>query len=458
MKEELRLMEENHKEVRTISDTHHVNPSHTNAADMQELKRYAQIMMEESQERERLYGLAFKKLENTKTAEETRNAQCELEFQNANLENVERLESVKAEAAALAAACTAASEVAASLVAEIRCFETTVVAVMQDTVLLISEKIKDDMDLKNIIQDSTIHAEELKVIKESLRGMEEMSRKISELEDLLKNERSERETERRALSVKHTNPNEVIEKLEERLSIAEKEKEEISSKLEGLVRKAMDALKNERHEREIEKVEFEQKLSTAEMEKAELLCKLSEMEGLVKKTMDALKSECYEREKEREDARLECEKEKMEMESLLKVAEIAEDELAEKLSTAGMEKTELKRVLSKFMNLLKTELSEREKDLKEKAEMARKILQMEGALKQAVDEPQDERAAEELRTSDAQLLQLKQELAEARAKESAWEESKRELEDELHRVKSRLTEELACKSCNRYRKYGPFKK
>jgi len=432
-------------------------------ADMQELKRYAQIMMEESQERERLYGLAFKKLENTKTFEETRNAQCELELQNANLENVERLESVEAEAAALEATCTAASEVAACLVAEIRCFETTVIAVMQDTVLLISEKIKDDMDLKNIIQDSTIHAEELKVIKGSLREMEEMSKKISELEDLLKNERSEREKERRALSVKHTNPNEVIEKaeLEERLSLSEKEKQEISSKLEGLVRKAMDALKNERHEREIEKVESEGKLSIAEMEKAELLCKLSEMEALVKKTMDALKSECYEREKEREDARLECEKEKMQIQSLLKVAEIAEiaeGELAEKLSTAGMEKTELKRVLQKFMDLLKTELSEREKDLKEKAEMARKILQMEGALKQAVDEPQNERAAEELRTSDAQLLQLKQELAEARTKESAWEESKRELEDELHRVKSRLTEELACKSCNRYRKYGPFKK
>jgi murein L,D-transpeptidase YcbB/YkuD len=123
-----------------------------------------------------------------------------------------------------------------------------------------------------------------------------------------------------------------------------------------------------------------------------------------------------------------------------------------------MEKTELKRVLMNFWNLLKTELSEREMDLKEKAEMARKILQMEGALKQAVDEPQNERAAEELRTSDAHLLQLKQELAETRAKESAWEESKRELEDELHRVKLRLTEELACKSCNRYRKYGPFKK
>ena len=355
-------------------------------ADMQELKRYAQIMMEESQERERLYGLAFKKLENTKTAEETRNAQCELEFQNANLVNVERLESVKAEAAALAAACNAASEVAASLVAEIRCFETTVVAVMQDTVLLISEKIKDDMDLKNIIIDSTIHAEELKVIKE---------------------------------------------------------KEEITSKFEGLFRKAMDALTNGRHEREIEKVECEGNFSTAEMEKAVLLCKLSEMEVLVKKTMDALKSECYEREKEREDARLEGEKEKMEMESLLKFAVIAEGELAEKLSTAGMDKTELKRVLLKFMNLLKTELSEREKDPKEKAEMACKILQMEGALKQVVDEPQNERAAEELRTSDAHLLQLKQELAEARARESAWEESKRELEDELHRVKSRLIEELA---------------
>ena len=68
---------------------------------------------------------------------------------------------------------------------------------------------------------------------------------------------------------------------------------------------------------------------------------------------------------------------------------------------------------------------------------------MEGALEQVVDEPQNERAAEELRmpdTPDAQLLQLKQELAEARARESAWEESKRELEDELHRVKSRLTE------------------
>ena len=55
------------------------------------------------------------------------------------------------------------------------------------------------------------------------------------------------------------------------------------------------------------------------------------------------------------------------------LAEMAEGELAEKLSTAGMEKTELKRVLQKFMDLLKTELSEREKDLKEKAEMARKI-------------------------------------------------------------------------------------
>jgi hypothetical protein len=32
LKEELRLMEENHKEVRTISDTHHVTPSHTNAS------------------------------------------------------------------------------------------------------------------------------------------------------------------------------------------------------------------------------------------------------------------------------------------------------------------------------------------------------------------------------------------------------------------------------------------
>ncbi len=48
---------------------------------------------------------------------------------------------------------------------QVHFFETTVVAVMQDTVLLISEKIKDDMDLKNIIKDSTIHAEELKVRK-----------------------------------------------------------------------------------------------------------------------------------------------------------------------------------------------------------------------------------------------------------------------------------------------------
>lgn len=198
------------------------------------------------------------------------------------------------------------------MVAKIRCCETAVVAVQQDTVLLISEKIKDDMDLKNIIQDSTIHAEELKEIKEILSEMEHMRDQVQTLTS------QQRDLVHRAGSEKA--------ELEDRLSIAQKDKEETSSKLEGLVRKAMDALKNERHEREIKNVEFQGKLSNAEMEKSELLCKLSEMEGLVKKTMDALKSECYEREKEREDARLERGGKKMEIESLLKVAEIAEGE------------------------------------------------------------------------------------------------------------------------------------
>jgi len=62
----------------------------------------------------------------------------------------------------------------------------------------------------------------------------------------------------------------------------------------------------------------------------------------------------------------------------------------------------------------------------------------------------------------SQLLQLKQELAEARARESvrererereraAFEESKSEMEEELYRAKSRLYEELARKKCNRYK-------
>ena len=62
----------------------------------------------------------------------------------------------------------------------------------------------------------------------------------------------------------------------------------------------------------------------------------------------------------------------------------------------------------------------------------------------------------------SQLLQLKQELAEAKARESererekereraAFEESKSEMEEELYRAKSRLYEELARKKCNRYK-------
>jgi hypothetical protein len=62
----------------------------------------------------------------------------------------------------------------------------------------------------------------------------------------------------------------------------------------------------------------------------------------------------------------------------------------------------------------------------------------------------------------SQLKQLKQELAEARARESvserererersAFEESKSEMEEELYRAKSRLYEELARKKCNRYK-------
>ena len=65
-----------------------------------------------------------------------------------------------------------------------------------------------------------------------------------------------------------------------------------------------------------------------------------------------------------------------------------------------------------------------------------------------------------LNPSEVLLSQLKQELAEARARESViererereratFEESKSEMEEELYRAKSRLYEELARKKCNR---------
>ena len=59
--------------------------------------------------------------------------------------------------------------------------------------------------------------------------------------------------------------------------------------------------------------------------------------------------------------------------------------------------------------------------------------------------------AEEEQRAD-QRLQLKQELAEARNRESDLKRSICELENELHRVRSRLNEELARKTSNRYRR------
>jgi hypothetical protein len=268
LKEEMRLMEEDHMEVRAISCSNQVNPSRSNIlilADMQELKRYAHLM-EESQEQERLYRLALKKIETSKTAEEqsrkqqtasARNAaevaaliaeiryfkettvaavtqdtlllvsekrkgdRRELELRQVNLENVERLARSKAEVAAL--------------IAEIRYFkETTVAAVMQDTFLLIShsldhverlargqakvaavvadlkESLIEMEQIRNELQDSTSQQQDLaqratssELEKVALEAT--MSIKIAELEGRLDTERAEREKERRALSVKHSN-------------------------------------------------------------------------------------------------------------------------------------------------------------------------------------------------------------------------------------------------------------
>jgi hypothetical protein len=62
---------------------------------------------------------------------------------------------------------------------------------------------------------------------------------------------------------------------------------------------------------------------------------------------------------------------------------------------------------------------------------------------------------EEQRADDYQRLQLKQELAESRTRESDLKGSICELENELHRLRSRLNEELARKTSNRYRRRSP---
>ncbi len=73
------------------------------------------------------------------------------------------------------------------------------------------------------------------------------------------------------------------------------------------------------------------------------------------------------------------------------------------------------------MDVLKTELSEREKSRRRRPKWLVTYCRWRAFYSKPWMNLKNERAAEELRTSDAQLLQLKQELAEVR--ESAWEKS-----------------------------------
>ena len=72
------------------------------------------------------------------------------------------------------------------------------------------------------------------------------------------------------------------------------------------------------------------------------------------------------------------------------------------------------------------------------------------ALKKALAD-QEKAMTAALADKDKELTQLKQELAEARARASAFEESKSAMEEEVYRAKSRLSEELARKKSNRYK-------
>ncbi len=72
------------------------------------------------------------------------------------------------------------------------------------------------------------------------------------------------------------------------------------------------------------------------------------------------------------------------------------------------------------------------------------------SLKKALAD-QEKAMTAALADKDKELTQLKQELAEARARESAFEESKSAMEEEAYRAKSRLYEELARKKSNRYK-------
>jgi predicted Holliday junction resolvase-like endonuclease len=123
----------------------------------------------------------------------------------------------------------------AALIAEIRHFkETTVAAVMQDTFLLISHsldhverlargqaqvasvaaELKESLiemeQIRNELQDCTSQQQDLaqRVTSSELEKLAleaTTSTKIAELEARLDTERAEREKERRALSVKHSN-------------------------------------------------------------------------------------------------------------------------------------------------------------------------------------------------------------------------------------------------------------
>jgi phenylpyruvate tautomerase PptA (4-oxalocrotonate tautomerase family) len=85
--------------------------------------------------------------------------------------------------------------------------------------------------------------------------------------------------------------------------------------------------------------------------------------------------------------------------------------LAGKLSSAEMEKADLKCLVEKSEHLLKIERSERARDTEEKAEMARKISELEGRLKEAVEsltnykneQPQKERYLQREAATEKQL-------------------------------------------------------